>query len=76
MFHDTTDVSILVGTTFKINMAVTEWHVYCLLDQEICSSEYMAQTYFWTVPLEELGFLLLISVVGNSADDDNAAEVD
>jgi len=36
----------------------------------------MIQTYFWTVPLEKLVFLLLASVVGNSADDDNRAEVD
>jgi hypothetical protein len=64
-----------VGTAFKTNMAVTEWHVYCLLELEINNSEYMTQTYFWTVPLEKLVFLLLTSVVGNSADDDNAAEV-
>jgi hypothetical protein len=36
-----TNVSILVGTTIQINMAVIEWHVYCFLALEINSSEYM-----------------------------------
>lgn len=77
LFHDMTYVSILLGTTIKINMAVIEWHVYCFLDLEINSSEYITQTYFWTVPLEKLVFLLLTSVVDNSAnDDDNTADMD
>lgn len=41
LFHDITNVSMLVGTTIKINMAVIEWHVYCFLDLEINNSEYM-----------------------------------